>query len=86
MRKLIALLNVIAWGVFWVFGYIALMSPELTGGQTTVALIAAAAGFGCGMVTYLKLVRMAEAQGYARASNQLTPEDRESAQAQWEAN
>jgi len=85
MRKLIAILNVIAWGAFWVFGYIALMSPELTSGQLTMATIIAALGFGCGMMTYLKLVRMAEATGYARASNKLTREDRERAQAQWEA-
>ena len=83
MRKLIAILNVVAWAGFWAFGYIALGVDALSDGQVVIAAILAFGGLMAGMIAYMKLVRMAEETGYARASNQLTPQARDSAQAQW---
>jgi hypothetical protein len=69
MHKLIAILNVIAWGGFWAFGYLALSgAPEKSGQMVTAALLAAAGG-GVGMLAFLWLVRHAEETGYARRPN-----------------
>lgn len=65
MTKLIAILNVVAWSGFWVFGYLALAGGGDVSG--TIAAVLAALGAGIGIWAYLVLVRHAEATGYARA-------------------
>ncbi|GAA6190942.1 hypothetical protein [Phaeobacter sp. NW0010-22] len=82
MNKLIAIINVIAWSGFWAFGYLALTAEGLSSKQLTVAAFLAFAGFITGMVAYLRLVRAAEASGYARKSNQLDATVRNRAQSQ----
>jgi len=84
MRKLIAILNVIAWAGFWSFGYIALGVDGLSDLQMVIAAVLAFGGLMAGILAYMKLVRIAEHSGYARASNQLSPEERDRAQEQWE--
>ncbi|MDQ2090657.1 hypothetical protein [Marimonas arenosa] len=67
MNKLIAILNVIAWAGFWAFGYIALTTEVSNTSQMLTAAVLAAAGGALGMWAYLKLVRISEASGYAKA-------------------
>ncbi|MEZ5676078.1 hypothetical protein SAMN06265173_10117 [Thalassovita litoralis] len=55
MRKLIAVINVIAWSGFWAFGYIALTATELSQRQILTACVLAGLGFLSGVVAYLKL-------------------------------
>jgi hypothetical protein len=72
MKKLIAIANVVAWGGFWAFGYLALTTaPEQSGRMVTAAILAAIGG-GTGMLAFLWLVRHAEATGYARRPNRAT--------------
>ncbi len=72
MAKLIAVLNVIAWGGFWAFGYLALTAE--TEVHMMTAVILAALGGGLGLAAWLWLVRHAEAAGHARRSNQVPRE------------
>lgn len=81
MSKLIAIINVIAWSGFWAFGYLALSAEGLSDRQLVVAALLAFAGLITGIVAYMRLVRAAEASGYARKSNQLDAETRNRAQA-----
>ena len=55
MRKLIAIVNVVAWAGFWAFGYLALTAAQPDARQTTIAAILAGLGFLTGMITFLKL-------------------------------
>lgn len=82
MVKLIALINVIAWSGFWAFGYLALSSSDFTQRQLIISAILAFAGFGIGIMAYLKLARCAEDCGYAAKTNQLDAARRDEAQAQ----
>ena len=68
MAKLIALLNVIAWGGFWAFGYLALTTSPDAGGRMVTALILAALGGALGLWAWFWLVRHSERTGYARPS------------------
>lgn len=81
MTKLVAILNVIAWSGFWAFGYLALSSDGLSDRQIVIAALLAFAGFVVGILAYMKLVRAAEASGYARKTNQLDANARNRAQA-----
>jgi hypothetical protein len=76
VKKIIAIVNVIAWSGFWAFGYLALAAEGLTDGQLVIAALLAFAGLITGIVAYMKLVRAAEVSGYARKSNQLDAETR----------
>ena len=69
MQKLIAIANVIAWGGFWAFGYLALSSDPGQTGQMIIAAILAAIGGGVGMLAFFWLVRHSERTGYARPPN-----------------
>ena len=69
MQKLIAILNVVAWGGFWAFGYLALTAGAEGGGRVVVATLLAALGGALGIWAYLWLVRHSEATGYARPAN-----------------
>ena len=69
MHKLIAIANVVAWGGFWAFGYLALSTEPEQAGQMVTAAILAAVGGGIGMLAFLWLVRHAEETGYARRPN-----------------
>lgn len=71
MKKLIAIINVIAWSGFWAFGYLALTAEGLTDAQLVTAAVLAFAGFVTGLLAYQKLVRAAEESGYAKKTNQL---------------
>ena len=44
MRKLIAIVNVIAWSGFWAFGYLALTSGDFSDTQVVISALLAAAG------------------------------------------
>lgn len=81
MTKFVAILNVIAWSGFWAFGYLALTADGLSDRQIVIAALLAFAGFVGGILAYMKLVRAAEASGYARKSNQLDAETRNRAHA-----
>lgn len=82
MKKLIAIVNVIAWSGFWAFGYLALTAEGLNDRQLVVAAILAFAGLVTGIFAYMRLIRVTEASGYARKSNQLDAAARERAHAQ----
>ena len=71
VRKLIAIVNVIAWSGFWAFGYLAISAEGLTDAQLVIAALLAFAGLVTGLIAYQKLVRLSEESGYARKSNQL---------------
>jgi hypothetical protein len=59
VHKLIAILNVIAWGGFWAFGYPSLTTqPDRTTEMVTAAVLAAL-GCGVGMLAFLWLVQTA---------------------------
>lgn len=74
MKKLIAILNVIAWSGFWAFGYLALTSEPADAGQMVVAAILAFVGAGVGIFAWFWLVRYTEATGYAPPSPQVPRE------------
>lgn len=82
MNKLIAIVNVVAWSGFWAFGYIALTAQDLSDRQLITASLLAFAGFIMGIVAYLRLVRAAEASGYAKKTNQLDTAARNRAQSE----
>ena len=69
MTKVIAIANVIAWGGFWAFGYLAFTAGVDQTGQMVTATILAAIGGGVGMLAYFWLVRHSEATGYAKPAN-----------------
>ncbi|MDP5218371.1 hypothetical protein Q5Y75_14155 [Ruegeria sp. 2205SS24-7] len=83
MKKLIAIINVIAWAGFWAFGYIAITSDDLTNSQLVIAALLAFAGLVTGIAAYVKLARVTEANGYAKRSNQLDAVARDRAQQEW---
>lgn len=74
MSKLIAVLNVIAWGGFWAFGYIALTTEPTNTRQMMIAMVLAVAGAGVGLWAYLRLVRESERTGYAKPPAHVLPE------------
>ncbi|MEL0439049.1 hypothetical protein [Phycobacter sp. K97] len=80
MKKLIAIVNVIAWSGFWAFGYLALTSGDFTDTQVVISALLAAVGLFTGILAYLRLARMAEASGYAKKTNQLDAAARNRAQ------
>ncbi|MCU9838890.1 hypothetical protein OEZ49_14020 [Ruegeria sp. WL0004] len=82
MNKLIAIVNVVAWSGFWAFGYIALTAQDLSDHQLITASFLAFAGFIMGIVAYPRLVRAAEASGYAKKTNQLDTAARNRAQSE----
>ena len=55
MKKLIAIINVVAWSGFWAFGYLALTAGDLSQHQITIASLLAGLGFVTGVVAHLKL-------------------------------
>ncbi len=57
VRKLIAIVCVVAWAGFWAFGYLALSAGVADRRQVTVAALLAAAGFLTGSFAYLRLAR-----------------------------
>ena len=69
MRKLIAILNVVAWAGFWAFGYIALTTHTHNTGDMITAAILAALGGAVGMWAYFRLIRINEDTGYAKRPN-----------------
>lgn len=69
MQKLIAIVNVIAWGGFWAFGYLAFSAEPHQTGQMVIAATLAAMGGGLGMLAFLWLVRHSEQSGYAKPAN-----------------
>jgi len=77
MQKLIAVLNVIAWGGFWAFGYLALTTGPDRAAELVTAAILAAIGGGVGMLAFLWLVRHSEATGYAKPANRAQKRDDE---------
>ncbi|MCR8724843.1 hypothetical protein [Frigidibacter sp. ROC022] len=57
MRKLVALICVVAWAGFWAFGYLALSAGVSDNRQAVIAGLLAAAGFISGSFAYMKLAR-----------------------------
>ncbi|MGR3394138.1 MULTISPECIES: hypothetical protein [Pseudooceanicola] len=67
MRKLIAVLNVVAWAGFWAFGYLAVSSGAGTApGQMVIAALLAAGGGALGLWAWLTLIRLGGEWGQAR--------------------
>lgn len=56
--KLIAVLNIVAWGGFWVFGYLALSSSNWGEAHAVIAAMLAGLGFLVGIPSYLMLCNM----------------------------
>ena len=69
MRKLIAIINVIAWSGFWAFGYLALSAEVTNTGQMVTAAVLAALGAALGLWAYFRLIRINEVTGYAKSPN-----------------
>ncbi len=82
MKKLIAIINVIAWSGFWAFGYLAVTADGLTESQLVIAALLAFGGLVTGVFAYMRLVQASEASGYARKSNQLDAAARNRAQSE----
>lgn len=74
MAKLIAILNVVAWGGFWAFGYLALTARADEPAQMITALVLAFVGAAVGMLAFFWLARHAEEIGYAKPKNRVRPE------------
>jgi len=74
MAKLIAILNVVAWGGFWAFGYLALTANPDQSGQMVTALLLAFAGGAMGIYAFFWLARHAETIGYAKKKNSVPRE------------
>jgi len=74
MAKFIAILNVVAWGGFWAFGYLALTANSENTSQMVTAILLAFAGAAVGMLAFFWLARHAEDIGYARPKNRVLPE------------
>ncbi|QDI77368.1 MULTISPECIES: hypothetical protein [Leisingera] len=83
MKKMIAIVNVVAWAGFWAFGYLALTAESYSESQVVTAALLASAGLITGIIAYLRLVRGSERSGYAKPSARMTREQRDAAQAQW---
>ncbi len=67
MRKLIAVLNVMAWAGFWAFGYLALSGDAAAGdGRIVTAALLAALGGGLGLWAWITLIRLGGERGQAR--------------------
>ena len=67
MRKLIAVLNVMAWAGFWAFGYLALSGDTAAGdGRIVTAALRAALGGGLGLWAWVTLIRLGGDRGQAR--------------------
>lgn len=73
MKKVIAVLNVVAWSGFWAFGYLAL-SASADSAQMVTALILAALGGAAGLWAWLRLVRISEESGLAKKPRFAVPE------------
>ena len=71
MHKIIAIVNVIAWGGFWAFGYLALTTQPADSTQMVTAGLLAAAGAAVGLWAYFELVHHSEASGYAKKPNRV---------------
>ncbi|MBT8155068.1 hypothetical protein KMP13_14550 [Epibacterium ulvae] len=84
MIKFLAVVNVVAWSVFWAFGYLALSAEGYSDHQILVASLLAAVGLFTGISTYLRLVQASERSGYAQSSAGMTREIRNEAQEKWE--
>jgi len=69
MSKLLAILNVVTWAGFWVFGYLAFTGDVTRPEQMTTAALVAAIGGLVGTWTFFQLVRHAESTGYAKSRN-----------------
>lgn len=82
MRRLFAIVNVIAWSGFWGFGFLAVTSGDHPDSHMVIAAVLAFAGFLVGIVAYRKLAHDAEARGYARKTNQLSAAERERSHAE----
>jgi hypothetical protein len=74
MKKLIAIVNVIAWSGFWAFGYLALSAEVTETRQMIIATVFAALGAGLGLWAYMRLVRHSEETGYAKPVRRAVPE------------
>lgn len=77
MQKLIAILNVVAWGGFWCFGYLALTAKPADSGQMVTAAILAAVGGAVGFWAYFRLIHHSEATGYAKKPNRVYQREEE---------
>ncbi|MDF1855702.1 hypothetical protein [Pseudooceanicola sp.] len=73
MKKLIAIVNVVAWSGFWAFGYLAFSADTSNGRQMVIAAALAALGAGLGLWAYFRLVRISETSGYAQAPRRGVP-------------
>lgn len=74
MTKLIAILNVVAWGGFWAFGYLAFTTHPTETGTMMMAGALAVIGAGVGLFAYVYLIRHSEESGYAKKPNRAVPE------------
>ncbi len=66
MVTVVAILNVIAWGGFWAFGYLALTAEPDAGTRRMVAALLALIGAAVGLWAYALLRRAARESGYER--------------------
>ena len=57
VRKLIAIVNVVAWAGFWAFGYLALTAEGTEPRQVVIAAVLAFLGFVTGLFAWLRLSR-----------------------------
>jgi uncharacterized membrane protein len=69
MAKLVAILNIVAWGGFWAFGYLALTVGNESSAHLVTAIVLAFAGAAVGIVAFFWLARHAEESGYAKKPN-----------------
>lgn len=63
--KFTAVLNVIAWGGFWAFGYLALTENPANSHEILIAGALAALGGGVGVFTFLRCARSCDTTGYS---------------------
>lgn len=74
MAKFVAILNIVAWGGFWSFGYLALTAGDESAAHLVTAILLAFVGAAVGIVAFFWLVRHAEEIGYVKKPNRVLPE------------
>lgn len=74
MKKLLAVVNVVAWGGFWAFGYLAFSNREDHSDHLTLAIVLALLGAVVGIWAYSQLVRHAKETGYGGPTRRAVPE------------
>jgi len=85
MKKLIAVVNVVAWSGFWAFGFLAFAHGAHPESHVIIALVLAFFGLVVGVVAYRYLIRAVDPGGPGGHSHRRAEATRRRAQTEEEA-